>query len=808
MMQGDHLALYYIYWLIKDYVISSGQHLFSEPYMFTVTNMQRPFEPRGLPSSVLFLVFSIFGNITAYNCVIFLSFILSGLCTFYLAKKYLHDTYSAVISSIIFTVSPFRVSHLFGAHPTGFILFWIPFIIYLYEKLWETKKHMYGWVAAFSIFLMCMEEHHMGYYTALFTIVFWIYKFFLNKKKDIKSCLSFVFTLLPVGIGWILSASYMLYIKTVVISSSVAGSGRTLDEIKLYAPRMKDIFTRINPDSEKYIYIGIFATLLLITGLLKKITDIKKKADDFPYMFYLLTFIVTLLLSLGPNLPYLPIYKACYKIIPFFYFPRSPARLHMYTLMALALLSGYGAKFIFSLFKKQSFKYLCSFSFILCICLDFHTSHIIGLTKMAQKNNTYDYIQNLFPKNPILEIPIWPGESSWTSIYQYYTTIYRIPLVNGYSPFVTQKYRDEIFWPLASVNMGMINKEQYDLLKKLNVKFINLHEEAYPQKVSPFPFKVTLENFMHSPFLKFIMQDGPIYLFEILDVPSQKPLNIYTLPSKTGVFYECEYMPHRIGQSLEDKNASGNMSLYAKETLNEPSHLSFGPWQLFPPGKYKILLRAKLGKASNKYKIATFEVSTDKGEKTLESTDLYANTSADNYNDHIIHFTLEKLTVLEFRTIYYGNAPIWLDYVYLISENENDPELFYNVKDLFHIGRELDGAIYASPETDPPGNLVFGPYRRYPAGKYKISFQLKAGELSKNTGAILKINDIYSEKSIVSQSLQNIPMEYKTYTLEVFLEKPTILEFQAEFTKSVPLYINSIKIESISFSQEELPQNK
>jgi len=798
MMQGDHISLYYIYWLIKDYFVTPGQHLFYEPYMFTVTDMPRPFEPRGLPSSILFLIFSIFGNITAYNCVVFLSFILAGTSTFCLAKKYLQNTPSAIISGIIFTISPFRISHLFGAHPTGFILFWIPFIIFLYEKLWETKKQIYGWVAAFSIFLMCMEEHHMGYYSALFTIIFWAYKFFLIEKKNIKCFLNFIFTLPPIFTGWILSASYMFYIKSVVISSSIAGKGRTLDEIKLYAPRIKDIFTRTNPDSEKYIYIGIFTAILLLIGLSKKIINIKQKENYFPYIFYFFTFITTLLLSLGPNLPGIPLYKICYKIIPFFYFPRSPARLYMYTLIALSLLSGYGAKMVFESFKKQYLKYLFSFIIIICICADFYTSHIIGLTKMAQKNNTYDYIQKSFLKNPVLEIPIWPGESSWTSIYQYYTTIYRIPLVNGYSPFVAQKYQDEIFWPLASVNMGMLNKEQYDLLKKLKVKFINLHEEAYPQKVSPFPFKVTLENFMRSPFLKFIIQDGPIYLFEVLDMPSQKPLNIYTVPSKTGILYECEYMPHRIGQPVKDKLASASMSLYAKGLQQEPAHLCFGPWQLFPPGKYQILLRAKLGKLTNKTKIASFEVSTEKGNKILSSIDLFSDETSEQYKDYIIDFTLDELKVLEFRTIYYGNSPIWLDYIYLICKEKDDPEMFFYAKDLFHIGREIDGVIYASPQIDPPGNLIFGPYRRYPEGKYRVNFKLKAGELTEYIGAILKVKSVYAETYIAYKHLQYIPSEYTNYSIDIPLEKPTVLEFQVEFTKKVPIYVDSIKIDNIS----------
>lgn len=818
-MQGDHLALYYIYWLIKDYFVTPAQNLFSDPYMFSLIGYPRPFEPRGLPSSILFLIFSIFGNIPAYNCVIMISFILAGICMFLLAEKYLQNKIAALAAGIIFAVSPFRLSQLFGAHPTGFILFWIPLIIYLYEQLWEKRKWIYGWMAAISIFLMCMEEHHMGYYTALFTIIFWPYKLLFCKKKPKLNIIQFCGLIIPIAAGWVASLSYMLYVKSIVINASVAGGGRTFDEIKLYAPILKNIFQRTNTDSEKYIYISIATSILILIGLFSKLLSVTKKNGDkniFPYLFYLLTFIFSLLLCLGPNLTYIPLYKVCYKIIPFFYFPRSPARIYMYTLLALSLLSGYGVKAISNFVKNNTLRYSVLCMVMLSICVDFHAYPKIGLCTLPKGNKTYLSVKSSFPTSPLLEIPIWPGESSWTSVYQYYTTIYRISLINGYSPFVTKDYVDKIFWPLVSINMGMINAGQYELLKKLDVKYINLHEEAYPQKVNPFPFKIALENLTRSPYLKFMLQDGPVYLFQVLDKPLDTPPSKYTVPSKTGIFCECEYMPHRIGKPIEDKNASGNMSLHyssASDTQSqiinkEPQHLVFGPWQLFPPGKYKVLFRLKTERQNSTDKIAAIEVTTNNGNKQIIYKDIAANEVSASYNDYILHFTLDTLTVLEFRVICYGKCSIWADYVYLLCEEENDPVWGYKATDLFHIGRESDGAVYATPLLDPPGKLIFGPYRRYPEGKYKVSFKLKAGVESQEVGAILKVTNGYIEIPLVEQALQNISTEYKEYPLEIHLDKPSILEFQVEFTKKIPLYVDSVKIEPISSSQEAQPPNK
>jgi hypothetical protein len=802
LVPGDHLLLYYTYWLFKDYFITPGQELLREPYTFSINGWPRPYEPKELASSLLFLLFSIFGNAFAYNSMMIISFLLSGLFTYLLAKKYTNHTGAAIVSGIIFAVSPFRLTQLFGGHPIGIILFWLPCIIYLYELLWEKQKWMHGWIAGTAIFCMSIEEHHMGYYTALFTAAFWVYKFvFCNSKKKLNFIRS-ILLFLPVACGWVASLGYMIYIKTTVISTSIAHAGRTFEEIRLFSPSIHHVFRRINPDGEKCIYIGVIALIFIFLGIAKRIFVHFKHRNlpqNFPFTFYLLTFFITLLLSLGPNLTIFPLYKICYKIIPFFSMPRATARIFMFTLLSASLLAGYGIKALTDLFRKKTLQHLIICISILLICTDFYTFPKIGLCRLDKGNRTYEYIKNSFPKNPLLEIPLWPGEASWTGIYQYFTTIYRTPIINGYSPFVTKQYIDEIFWPLVSINMGMINTEQYELLKKLDIKYINLHEEAYPQKVNPFPFKIALDNLNKSPYIRFVLKDGPMYLFEVLEKPSNKPLMKYTLPSKVGIFFECEYMPHRVGNITEDKTASENLSLFADQPVTEPQHMVFGPWQLFPPGKYKILFRTKTEMKQSAGKVATLEVSTDQGKKTLISKDISGDNPSGEYEDHLLHFALDKLTVLEFRIIYYGTGPIWADYIYLLCEEENDPELLYYAKDLFHTGREIDSIVSAIPNLDPPGKFVFGPYRKYPDGKYKIGFNLKAGKTSNETGAILKVKSPYSDIPKVSLSLQDIPVEYTTYFLELRLENPSVLEFQIEFTGKIPIFVDSIKIE---------PQNK
>lgn len=798
LTEGDYLQLFYKLWLFKDYFFSPEQHFFKEPYEFTAPWMPRPYEPRELPLSMLFLLLTTFGNIQAYNCLIIFSFLACGLSMFTLCKHYTKNNFSSLIGGIIFTIFPFRLAQLFGGHPNGLVIFWLPLLVYAYEKLWQTGKWRYGFLAGISIFSMGIEELHLGYFSALFTIIFWLYKYFSSPPLRRRN----VFKLsIPIAISWLITGGYLFSLKFLVLSPASVASGRGFDEIKLYAPTIGNLFSRITLDSEKYIYLGIPTTvlaLIFVIYVFRKIakSPINKIRDYFPWIFYIILFIGSVILALGPN-SFIPIYKICYKFIPFFSYPRSPARWIVFSILAVSILSSKGIDIILKRLKGNT-KYIFGTIIACAILLDFHVSQSVGISRMKTYDNPYIYIKHRGQNSPILEIPIWPGDSSWSTIYEYYITKHRIPVINGYSSFVTKDYIDQIFWPLSSINMGMLNNEQYKLIKTLGVKFILLHEEAYPQKVSPFPFKLALENLKKSPYLKFILADGPIYLFQVMDKPPTFSPSAYTIPSKTGVFYECEYLPHRLGKVFEDPLASGNQSLYAKGPVLKPVHLVFGPWQLFPPGNYKIIYRIKIAGEKTPNKIATLEVTTNKGKTQIAHINLTAKDIQRDYKDYILHFTIDKLTELEFRIIYYGNGNVWADYVYLLCEEETDPVWYYKASDLFHIGREINNAVYATPLLDPPGNLIFGPYRRYPKGKYRVRFTLKADKISSQKSAVLKVTSGYNTALFAKQILQDIPTEYKNYWMEITLANPTILEFQVEFLKKVSIYVDSIKIEPVS----------
>ena len=874
MMHGDHLQFFYTLSQFGDYLREGNSAFFEEPYEFTISGSERHYSPRELPLSVFFFLLSPFGNAVAYNVLVIFSFVACGVSVFLLSGRYIRGFLPRLISSVIFAIFPFRLAQLYGGHPNAFLVFLMPLLLYGYESWMESGKWKYALLSGVCIMSMAVEELHLAYYSALFTVFFFAYKgismfrnfkvvdsrlkhsgmtvflkhlgmtispdvsFPRKRESNLKIVVEkhrwketlqrFTCLTLVIAVFWMLAAGYIMHVKQVVFEPSVAHAGREVGEIGLYAPKAGDFFRRANRDSEKFIYLGVVSFLLVLFAFfghickwfncdvlkfsgagsvgqkhihgacpVEKIEGLRKNKIKW---FYLAIFIVSAILSLGPNLRIFPLYNLFYKYVPFFNYPRSTARIIIFAFLSISILAGFALE---NMVKLRRGRIACVIAIIL-LMLDFHPLGRIGLCRLSKGNRVYEYIREKGDSGVLLEIPLWPGDSSWSSIYEYYATLYHIPMINGYSSFVTRDYIENVFWPLVSINMGCLNKSQFELLQKLNVRYIILHEEAYPQKVSPFPFKIALCNMRNSPLVKFVKQDGPLYLFEMDDDFSADYLQ-YSVPSKMGVFYECEHMPSRGGKVVLDVDASGGRARYAGEEAEGEVHSVFGPWQLFSPGRYKIIFRIKGNPSYLGKDFARIEVTADKGQEMISNRMINGDEVTADYSDYEIHFAISSLKQLEFRIATFGNGRTFADYIYLIFQGEDDPLLNFEAEDMFHTGREVrdedasgKASIYGNPVIDPPDRLVFGGRRRYGRGKYAADFILKVDERVRETAATLKVMTsglgiILAEKEVCGVDFEEVG-KYQSIEVPFSLNKMQVIEFEVDFKKKTGVWVDRIKI--------------
>ena len=101
-----------------------------------------------------------------------------------------------------------------------------------------------------------------------------------------------------------------------------------------------------------------------------------------------------------------------------------------------------------------------------------------------------------------LWVPLWPGDSAYSGLYLYATTLTRVPMLNGYSAWLDRSYLTEVYRPLEIVNLGLVGEAEAETLRRYRVRQLILDRDAFPLKVSAFGPALTLANLRASPYLE------------------------------------------------------------------------------------------------------------------------------------------------------------------------------------------------------------------------------------------------------------------------------------------------------------------
>ncbi len=243
-----------------------------------------------------------------------------------------------------------------------------------------------------------------------------------------------------------------------------------------------------------------------------------------------------------------------------FNFPRVSGRILAVACVGLAMLAALGLAALRRRAGRRAG--LLTALVLVLLVADYLPAHAPGLTTLPLTHPVYDRLaRERQPGETILELPIWPGESAWTSDYLWYVTRYRNLLVNGYSPATPRAYVDRIFKPLYPLDFGEMRRPQYDLLKSLGIRFIVFHEEVYPPKISDFPFRVTVENLRASKYLETVAGAPPLWLFRLKPEPPAGEEFAAGGISPVGSLREAEHWNAGRGTRVEDPLASGGAAI-------------------------------------------------------------------------------------------------------------------------------------------------------------------------------------------------------------------------------------------------------
>ena len=713
---GDHLQLLYHFWLGLDAL--SGH----SPPGFNVYEFNLGDDAARLQPDLYYLPFSLVyaavapaaGHAAGWNAAGLASVLLGVLALGLLARRFTGSWPAAILAALVAAAFPYRWITLFTGSPTGFAMAFPPLLFYGLDRAIRDRSAAGGWLAGLALFFAYTTDMHTFYFSALAAPFFALLSFALAARAPrewIGEARRLVWPLLPFAL-LALAAIGISRLMSQHLADSVMAGGRTLAEVCHYSPPAIGLVSSQNLGMANHVYFGapLFA-LLTVALVLWAISLFRRgrpgRAEIAVVAALAIAVAGVILLALGAYAPWsgLPI-RAARRLVPQYTMIRQTVKIYCLMPAVLAPLLALLFGGIFRAGPRPAFRRaaagvvaaLAGWAFVQAFA-----QTLPGFCRLPRANAAYAAIAaddkaNAGQSARALALPLWPGSSHWTSIYEYAVMLSRVRLVNGYAPAVPAGYFEDVFKKYESLNQGYATDEQLDGLLALGVRHLVLHANVFPEQVSPFPPAATLRALTGHPRLALLADDGQTFAFRILPK------------------HPVEHVPH----------ANWDAGLFAAAR-----QWSWDPPLEIPNGQTaRLLLRAPVFPAPHlRYLL---RLGADSTQPLLVPPGSGEVASVTHPVAGLPDWLQAELPGSMGGNISAISGPVVLEQA-LVTAGEwpaPDEDGSFRVAPalLFHLGHSAPGqaAVAFDPETVPGGRVLHGPDLPFPPGVYDVALAYSA----------------------------------------------------------------------------------
>jgi hypothetical protein len=767
---ADTLQLYYQLWLVRDGLVGPTP-LFTDPYQFRVDgprwNLPQAFLPLALPFTVL----SPLGLHAAYNLLVLLSFPAAALAAYGLARQLTRDAPAAVVVGIGFALLPARLDPLFGGHPAGFAMALVPAILWGLDVA-LTEGRLAGALGGGAAFVaLGMLEPQYTYLAAGLALAHAGLRVALRPARPLRLAPLLAFGLLAVA-----AAAWVFMLRQAFVSGSIAEAGRRLNEVRLFSAGVSGL-------AEPARYGGLALAALAVVGLCAR----GRAGDGGLRILYGGVLSLGVLLSVGPTIPQFPLYQAFHRWVPFFAMIRNPEKLRVLVSVATVVLAALGTRAILARAAPRlgRRRVLAAAGLVALVLVATPPWHGIAFARFGD-SPVYEILRREAAR--VLYIPVWPGDSAPSGLYLYAVTRTRVPMINGYSPLVPRRYVQDVFEPLQGLNVGDLGPDEAAALGRLGVTHVVVDRAGFPPQVSPYPSAFTIQRFRASPRLALRDMADPLWLFRVTDgTPGPSRIT-----SAIGMFYEAERLARQTGGIVEAPDANGGPTLLG-QAGGGAGFLAFGPYRPLPAGAYVARFRVR-GHGLR------LDVTTDWGQRVLAER---AVDPGPAWVDEALPFVVDRARPLEFRVSWDGKRDAAVDWVLVVAADRPEVEWAYEAEALPHrLGERPDPAasggvaVYADRVESLRGELLGGPGRLFPAGRYQLSVRLRADGAGRGPLVRLQVTEpagrTLAARVVDASALP--PGGYHEVALDFALPRPTVLEFPVAYLGDVGVFFDRVTV--------------
>jgi len=812
-VHGDHLQLYYRFWLFGEAAAGRAEP-FQDPYEFSLDDGRvRPVAVYFFPYPLVFRLFRPLGPGAGYNAVLLLSYLLAGLFMFLLVRLYTGDTAASLLGGAVFAASHHRTLSVLSGHPAGLSAFLLPLFILCIEKVMKEKSLPWSLAGGLVFALMTDNDLHVLYLTALVSPFIVVKNLLAAGWKRIPRTVA---GMLPAAAPFIVIVAGVLAFRFFLfpmIQSEGHSITRPFSEIYRYSPDLWQMFIRHNPIQTKNVYLGpalIFPFLFILASFFRLPRSPEERRAFGLFLFYGGIFLLGYMLAFGPRFPVEKPYTFLYHHLPKFALIRQTSKLMLVATFALAVVTGVGFAVLRRILPAaRSLALLAAASLLVLADLLPFPGPGAGISLLPGRVEAYDRAFADGESFRGVHVPVWPGESAWSSHYQYYSTLYRSEMINGYNPVPPKGYFEEVFLPLKSLNAGQVGEGQLRTLRSLNVEYLILHEESFPPKVSLFPSQMTLENLKASPSLEMVSSVPPVSVFRVLE--GEQAAAAPRVPSQTGVVHHEESL--RAGESVPDDDASDGRSMRIGGDEGTAVIVSR---RTTPAGRFVLAARVRAEEPAG-FLLRTLS----SADNTVIAEEDFTLDPAVGYGMFSLGFELDESRSLRHEFVKGDDSTLYLDWISMRFDGVADPPARLEAEEIFHVGNAAEhpgasgGKALRLTHRDPPGRATRGPYRLFGEGDYEILLAAALGGEERHDEAApvfaLAVsshldefpraadaagNRIMPEQSVSAGEFGGVSA-FRDFTFRFSLKRPTFLSFNVRhFGRTI--YLDTITVRNVT----------
>ncbi len=497
-----------------------------------------------------------------------------------------------LVAALAAFCAPYQWTNLGSGSPSGFGMAWVPAIALGLDLAIRDDRPAGGLLAAVSLFWAYTSDLHSFFFGALlmpaWCLVAWVAREDASFWPTRRQFLRLLRALWPVLLAGCAILPLAKFLQSGYSATDVAG-GRSLFEVAANSPSRRSLFGWILHGHDLHFQLGIALPLLLLVTALASFFQAWRDRRQYPpedakqpeasvsadvrsgnsgaapsdpsanaatafaghiranrlAVTLMLAGGIALILVLGLGMrgPFggLPI-RVLRKVLPPYRMIRQPVKIMVLLPTLIAPLAALGCGVLWqspdtaTTGRRRRLWAARSMVIVLTLTTVAGTKRIIryAVCQLPAPNAAYGAVvrqaEEKGQRPHILALPIWPGDSAQSSIYEYQIMPWRIRMLNGYAPVVHDDYLEKVYRVCESVTQGRLTATQAAALREMGVTAVVLHEE-FPTVVSPFPVAATFNRLRQSPWLEFLERDGSAWAFALRDAPaSGEPTTDQSLP--------------------------------------------------------------------------------------------------------------------------------------------------------------------------------------------------------------------------------------------------------------------------------------